>query len=110
MFKRIVWATDGSESADYALESVKMLASEAGAKVIVVHTVEYSGGGRAAPLPIRADEDGLQAKIEQQVTELAEQGVDASAKIVYSGIGGAAHPIADIASEEGADLIVAGTR
>jgi nucleotide-binding universal stress UspA family protein len=78
--------------------------------VIAVHTVEYSGGGRAAPLPVRADVDELQEKVTKQVEELKEQGVDASLQIVHSGTGGAAHPIAEVATEEGADLIVAGTR
>jgi nucleotide-binding universal stress UspA family protein len=109
MFKRIVWATDGSESADRAFEAVKALASESGTKVVAVHTVEY-GTGRAGSMPQQLDEEELQAKIATQVRELSEQGVNAHSRIIHEAGGGPAHWIAETATEESADLIVAGTR
>jgi nucleotide-binding universal stress UspA family protein len=114
MFNGIVWATDGSEAADRALEAVRTLASESGARVIAVHTAEYAVGhagvGRAGSMPQHVDEDELQAKIAKQVSELSAQGVNAHSRIVPGEDGGAARIIAAVATEEGADLIVAGTR
>jgi nucleotide-binding universal stress UspA family protein len=111
MFKKIVWASDGSESADRALELAKALAVQDGAALLAVHSVEYLVGPRSTgAFPANADEDERVAKISKQVEELAGQGIGASAKIVQGGVAGAAHTVARVAEEERADLIVAGTR
>jgi nucleotide-binding universal stress UspA family protein len=107
MFKKIVWATDGSESADRALEVAKSLAQN-GATLLAVHSVEYIVG--KGTIPVDAGEDESQAKIAKQVADLVQQGVSASAKIVQGGVTGAAHTVAKVAEEEGADVIVVGTR
>lgn len=110
MFKKIVWATDGSASAQKALTYAKSLAEQEGASLLVVHAVETYVGSRAAGLPLHADEDELQVKIEQQVANLQSEGLEVETKFV-TGLGvRAAHAIADAARETGADLIVAGTR
>lgn len=111
MFKKIVWATDGSESADHALEVAKPLVSQGGATLVAVHSVDFlSGGPRSAHLPVNADEDERQAKIAEQVAELARQGISARSKVVDAGSAGAAHTVAKAAEQERADLIVCGTR
>jgi len=111
MFKHIIWATDGSESADRALELAKSLATQDGASLLVLHSIEHlTGPGARGAYTENADEDDRQVKIAAQVKELGEQGVTAQLKVVHGGTGGAAHPIADVAKEEGADLIVVGTR
>ena len=111
MFKTIVWATDGSDSADRALPYVKDLAAEDEAKVIVVHCVEYVMGPRSGGVTLHPDEDELQAKIVRQVGELKDGGVDAEEKIVGgTTLEGPASRIARVAREAGAELIVAGTR
>jgi nucleotide-binding universal stress UspA family protein len=111
MFKTIVWATDGSESADRALPYVKDLAAEDEAKVLVVHCVEYVMGPRSAGVTFHPDEDELQAKIARQVAELKEGGIDAEEKIVGgTTLEGPAHRIARVALEADAELIIAGTR
>src|SRR4249920_2023428 len=76
MFKSIVWATDGSESADLALPYAKALVAEHDATLEVVHCVEFVRGPRAGGLPVHPDEDELKAKITRQVAELAEEGID----------------------------------
>jgi nucleotide-binding universal stress UspA family protein len=48
-----------------------------------------------------------QAKIKRQVAEI---GSNAEFKVVVGGVSSAAHALADTAKEEGADLIVVGTR
>ncbi len=111
MFKKIIWATDGSESADRAFDVVKSLAAQDGATLLVVHSVEeLAGPGGRGAVTENADEDERQVKIDAQAKDLAAQGVNASVKVVQGGVSGAAHTLARVAEEEGADLIVVGTR
>jgi nucleotide-binding universal stress UspA family protein len=109
MFTRIIWATDGSESAERALPTALELAAETNAKLVVVHADEHIGG-RAGNVPAIADEDDLQTKLAVQVKELVDSGVDATLHVI-SGINkDPADLIANIARELEADLIVVGTR
>ena len=111
MFSKIIWATDGSENSDKALELAKALASQNGSTLLALHSVEtLAGPGGRGAFPEQADEDDVEGKIAKQVGELVDQGVNAQAKVVQGGVIGAAHTIAKVAEEEGADLIVAGTR
>ena len=108
MFKKIVWATDGSDAADKALLYVEGLAKQDGASVEVVHVVEYLVGGKLVE-PLQVDEPELQQKFEQQVEQLKSAGIDAQLKVVPGLQRVAAHAIAETAQEDGADLIVVGT-
>ena len=110
MFKMIIWATDGSEAADRALPVVKSLAAGEGRSLVVVHSKEHFLGGRATGYPVRADEDELQAKVRAQVEALEDEGFEATLRVVTGPAGHAAHMIADVADELGADVIVVGTR
>ncbi len=111
MFKKVVWATDGSESADQSLPLAKSLAAEGGGAMVVVHCEEITmpgkGGGR---LPLHANEGDLKDKIAKQVSELSDGGVPTTLQTYSISVGGAAHVIADAAKEAQADLIVVGTR
>jgi nucleotide-binding universal stress UspA family protein len=110
MFKKIIWATDGSASAYRALPYAKELARQDDTSLLVVHAVENYAGSRAAGLPVYVDDEEMQARIEQQVAELQAEGIDAELKVV-TGLGiRPAHAIAEVAKEAGADLIVTGTR
>jgi nucleotide-binding universal stress UspA family protein len=108
MFTKIVWATDGSESADRAFALARSLASQDGGSLLAVHTVEYIIG--KGEIPEDFDEDERVVKIRGQVAELTQQGVDAEQRVVQGSVSGAAHTIARVAEDEGADLIVVGTR
>ena len=111
MYKKVIWATDGSEAADRALPQAKMIASESGAPLVVVYCEEFTMPGKGGgSLPVHANEQELQAKIARQVAELSSDGVKATLESTRSQGGGAAHSIADIAEREHADLIVIGTR
>jgi nucleotide-binding universal stress UspA family protein len=108
MFNKVIWATDGSEHADRALELAKSLVNEGGGSLVAVHSIEFlvaKGGGTEL-----ADEDDRESKITKQVADLTAAGVKADVRIVESGGHSAAHTVARVAEEEGADLIVAGTR
>jgi nucleotide-binding universal stress UspA family protein len=111
VFRKVLWATDGSEAADRALPHAKAIAAESGAPLVVVYCEEFTMPGKGGgSLPVHANEDQLQAKVEQQVAELAGDGIAARLESARSRVGGAAHAIADTALREEADLIVVGTR
>ncbi len=111
MFNKVVWATDGSESADRTLVDAKGLVGADGGSLTVVHCEEYTLPGKGGgSLPLHAGEDTLIQKIEGQVAELSKAGVPAELKVVKASVGGAAHVIADVARAENADVIVVGTR
>ncbi len=109
MFKTIVWATDGSESADRALPYVKSLARD-GAALVVVHAIESFVTGYSKGLPIYGDTDDVRAKIERQVDELRSDGAAVDATVINADTRRPAELIADTAREAEADLIVVGTR
>jgi nucleotide-binding universal stress UspA family protein len=110
MFKTVIWATDGSETANDALPFAKGLVEAESGRLVVVHSNELYAGGRVAGLPVHADEDEVELKIKGQVAELREEGIDATFKLVVGVSAHAAHMIADVARDVGADLIVVGTR
>ncbi|MGN6170694.1 MAG: universal stress protein [Solirubrobacteraceae bacterium] len=111
VFNKVVWATDGSEPADRALEFARSLAAESGGELVAVHCVEVvpARGGGVRNLA-HANEDELEAKIERQVSDLSQDGVRARLQSATTAVGGAAHAISDIARDAGADVIVVGTR
>jgi nucleotide-binding universal stress UspA family protein len=111
MYKNVMWATDGSDAADRALAHAEALAVEGGGALTVVNCMEYTlpvkGGGS---VPVHANEAELQAKIDRQVAALVTNGTRATLKRTRSQVGGAAHAIAELATEEHCDLLVVGTR
>lgn len=111
MFKRVIWATDGSADADVALPVAKTLVADSGGALLAVHcqerTLPGKGGGR---LPRAANEDELVAKIEAQIKDLTSEGISASLQMLTTDVGEAAEVIAEAARSEHADVIVLGTR
>jgi nucleotide-binding universal stress UspA family protein len=111
VFKKIVWATDGSDSADKALAVAKMLATESGGELVAVHCEELTLPGKGGgSLPVAANEDDLRAKIERQVSDLSADGITATLETTRAKVGGAAHAIASAARAHESDAIVVGTR
>lgn len=111
MFKTVVWATDGSDTADKALAIAAQITKESGGELVIVHCVELTMPGKAGGrFPIYANEDELKAKIQQQVEQLAADGVTARVEMATAPVGDAAQLIANAAREQGADVIVVGTR
>jgi nucleotide-binding universal stress UspA family protein len=76
MFKVIIWASDGSEHADRALEYAKGLAEASSAKLIATHVREITVG-RAAGYPVQFDEDEIERKIHDQAKALNDSGIEA---------------------------------
>jgi nucleotide-binding universal stress UspA family protein len=108
MFKTVLWATDGSETAARALPYALALAAGEKAKLVVVHAREIFVG-RGGGYPVLADETELRKKIGEQVKNLRTDGLDATFVVRTCTANHAAHTIAEIAEEVGADLIVVGT-
>ena len=109
MFKTIIWATDGSETADRALPYAKALAEGQDKTLVAVHVKELLVG-RGGGYPVYADEDELVTKIEAQVEEIRKGGVAATLKVATATTHGPAHFVAEVAREVDADVIVVGTR
>jgi nucleotide-binding universal stress UspA family protein len=108
MFKTVLWATDGSETAALALPYALGLAESDKAKLVVVHVREIFTG-RAGGYPLVADENELRERIGAQVAELREGGLDATFVVRTCTGGHAARTIAAFAAEVDADLILVGT-
>jgi nucleotide-binding universal stress UspA family protein len=104
-------ATDGSEAVDRALPHAKALAAEGGGPLTVVYCTEYTLPGKGGgSLPVHANEAEIQDKVNRQVAELSSNGAQATLHKARGQVGGAAHAIAELATEEHADVIVVGTR
>ena len=111
MFATLVWATDGSEHADRALDYATQIADREHARLHVVHIVEKIVSGRVAGQNAFLNEDELDAKINAQARQVsAEHGIETTVYMTPSGTGNIGDRIADLATDAGADLIVVGTR
>jgi nucleotide-binding universal stress UspA family protein len=110
MFKNIVWATDGSESADRAFAYAKELAATSGAKLFAIHSDEHLIGGRSAGVPVFADEPDLRTRIRGQIDAARKEGFDATFEAVRCTAGKSPLAIAEFAQRVDADVIVVGTR
>lgn len=108
MYNRILWATDGSDTAERALEEgLRML--EPGGTVIAFHCDQRFVGGRANGEPVLVDESDRRKRIRERVGQLAAEGFDA--KLVFETTHRSpAHEIVHTADEEHAEAIVCGTR
>jgi nucleotide-binding universal stress UspA family protein len=110
MFKTIIWATDGTKNADRALPYAKALAQAEEATLVVAHVVERYASHKASGLAVHADEEQVEAKLKKLTAQLSDEGLSTDLRIVSHVGPQAAHEIAEIAQEAGADLIVVGCR
>jgi nucleotide-binding universal stress UspA family protein len=108
MFKTVLWATDGSDTAAKALPYAIALTQGDHSKLVVVHVREIFVG-RGGGYPLLADETELRHKIAEQVEALKTDGLEATFVVRTCTAGHAAQAIADVARELEADLIVVGT-
>jgi nucleotide-binding universal stress UspA family protein len=108
VFTTIVWATDGSSSADNALPLAKGLAQANGARLVVAHVEEVVIGRAGAP--ISTDDEALDTALNRDVAALERDGIRVEYRSTQEPAGSAAAAIVDLAKGMGADLIVAGSR
>ncbi len=108
MFKTVIWATDGSEEADAALQQAVELARLSEGRVVAVHC-DHRLHGRAAAYPALANEEDVRIALRRQVEELEADGVDIEL-VIRRSHRDAADIVTSIAGELGGDVIVCGTR
>ena len=108
MYETVIWATDGSEGADVALQEALGLAKLSGGRVIAIHC-DHRIRGRAAAYPALADEEDRRIKLRCQVDELKADGVDIEL-VIRRSHREAADVVASVAAELGGGVIVCGTR
>jgi nucleotide-binding universal stress UspA family protein len=104
MFKTIVLALDGSEGSRRAIPIATELAKRDKARVVLVHVTER------VPQPGATSPPGEGAMLAELEKQLSAERIDTEVKGASVGLGGPAVPIAEIANQEDADLIVVGTR
>jgi nucleotide-binding universal stress UspA family protein len=108
MFNTIIWATDGSEHADRALELATQIARANSATLHVAHIVEKQVSTRMAGQDLYYGEDQIDSKISGQVAELQRDGgFQTTVNTIPSTV---RKRIAELAHDSNADLIVVGTR
>ena len=108
MYTKLLWAADGSDTAELALvEGLRML--DQGGKLYAFHCDQRFVGGRGGGEPILIDETDRLTRIRERVAELTANGVDAEL-IVETTHHSAAHQIVKAADELGVEAIVCGTR
>jgi nucleotide-binding universal stress UspA family protein len=110
MFRRILFANEGSSAADRALLYVEHLARQENAEVLVLHVYEVPN----RYVTVDAYEDlaasfdrAAHAVVDDAVDELLKGGVSALGLVRQ---GPAAQTILEVANEENVSLIVLGTR
>jgi nucleotide-binding universal stress UspA family protein len=108
MFKTIVWATDGSDSAGNAYPVARYLAEVTRARLVIVHVEEVAIGRVAVPIDTGGEKIGV--ALRRNLDELRQRGVDAEFRSSKAPAGNAAPEIAQLAEEAAGDLIVAGSR
>jgi nucleotide-binding universal stress UspA family protein len=108
MFTTVIWATDGSETAERALPyALSML--EPGGALLAVHVTDRFPPLSFACDPPFADDPELERRIRAQVEELCADGVDATLMVVRANASRVADAIAQTANDQGAEVIVIGT-
>lgn len=112
--KRILVATDFSESADAALDWAAELAGPHGAQVSLLHAsvppVPSIAAPEFVPLPpaaYEADRERVEIELNARLSALREKGVEAGGE---SRVGAPVNVILDAVEETGADVVVVGTR
>jgi nucleotide-binding universal stress UspA family protein len=111
VFKKVLWATDGSEAARRALPVARSIAQTYGARLLVIHVSEVLfGGAPDAVIAAQESADALNVVLRQKVEDLKRAGVTAEFVSTEVTMRGAAYAIAEFARDQGVDLIVAGTR
>lgn len=107
MYKTVIWATDGSDGSEAALQEALRLTAPGG-RLVAVHCDERMTG-RAAGSPVVADEDDAQVSIRQRVKALEADGVPVT-MVVRRSHHEPADVVAAVAVELEAEVIVCGTR
>lgn len=112
---KILWATDGSKEATYALNYVKLLAGTFNSEILGLHVIKVSDkkfwGLLGERMDLRAWSENMASDWFNIFSEIREELKNDKIKFNYKVVTGLPHEkIIDVANEEKADLIVMGKR
>lgn len=117
MYKDIVVGTDGSATAKQAVNQAAELAKVGGATLHLVSAyrlpgqVAAFGPGLEAVMTSPASDNEIRAEVDDMLAELATEVRDQGVSVeTYAVPGNAAQAILDVAENQGADLVVVGSR
>jgi nucleotide-binding universal stress UspA family protein len=108
----IIWATDGSDLADHALDVLRDFAKNwtTRPRIVALH-IDQRWTGRAMNVPKLAGEQDLETKIQAQLQTLEAEGFATGFELRHSHrMEDESALVASAASEIGAQLVVVGTR
>jgi nucleotide-binding universal stress UspA family protein len=108
MFEKILLAIDGSDHSAKAVPVVGDLATKLGSQVSVLHVREREAS-KVGAFDLETAEEGSTV-VEDAVNALKGRGVDALGEMVHTVYGNVAQQILATAEDEGASLIVMGSR
>src|SRR5690348_11991959 len=108
MYDTVVWATDGSDAAEAALDHARAVLAPGG-RLCAVHCDQRFAAGRAAGMSVLVDDADRVERRRGTVDELRADGVDARLAVIRTPRA-AADEIAYTCSDVGGDLIVCATR
>jgi universal stress protein A len=110
-YSHVLFATDFSPESEAAGRKATEIAALTGARLSLLHVVEYSAMEYAGEIPIPENIDLDQRRIEVargQIAELAQR-LGAAGASTFVELGAPKHEIVRVAKEKGADLIVVGS-
>lgn len=110
-YQHILLATDLSAETELVLQRAVELQKQHGARLSLVHVVEYTGSIYAGEIPLPDDLDLDQRISEEAERRLRELGarLEVPQEACFVEIGVPKHEITRVAREQGADLIVIGS-
>jgi universal stress protein A len=110
-YSHVLFATDFSPESEAAGRKATEIAGLTGARLSLLHVVEYSAMEYAGEIPIPENIDLDQRRIEVargQIADLAQR-LGAAGAPTFVELGAPKHEIVRVAKEQGADLIVVGS-
>lgn len=108
MFESILLAVDGSETSDKAIPIAADVAKRYGAEVVVLHVRESEVSMEGA-FDLETGEEAADL-VDDAVRTLKDEGLSARGEVRTTLIGQVPRVVAQVAADEGAGLIVMGSR
>jgi nucleotide-binding universal stress UspA family protein len=108
MFEKILVAVDGSDHSAKAVPVAGEIAHRFGGEVVVLNVQEHELTW-ATDIEMRTSDEAFEL-VDGIVRQLKEDGVNVRGEVVRAPVGQIARLVLDVAKDEGAGLIVMGTR
>lgn len=109
MYEKMLLAVDGSEPSRRAVSVAGALAMRTGGEVLVLHVREREFVHRFGLVDVETPAEAMDV-VDAVVRQLKDEGIAVRGEILATTIGRVARVIVDAAANEGAGIIVMGTR